>query len=134
MYLYYESWVFKILAPESNYLNALFMGAYELMNLFMALSYILFILLLASFKTIILKPFAFAGRMSLTNYIMQSVLFSIIFYGWGFGKFGMQSPGVFVWYAVGIFIFQLIFSFLWLKAYKQGPLEWLWRKLSYRNK
>lgn len=114
-------------------MNAVYMGAYELMNLFMALSYILLILLLASYKFNILKPFAYVGRMSLTNYIMQSLIFSIIFYGWGFGKFGMQEPTIFVWYAVGVFVFQLIFSYIWLKKRKHGPLEWLWRKLSYQN-
>lgn len=132
-YFKYESWVYKILPAESNFMDALFMGAYELMNLLIAMGYILLILILASYKSSILKPFAYVGRMSLTNYIMQSALFSIIFYGWGFGKFGMQAPTIFVWYAVGVFIFQLIFSYFWLRHYKQGPLEWLWRKLSYRN-
>lgn len=132
-YLNYEGWVYKVLPAESNYTDALFMGAYELMNLIIATGYILLILILASYKSSILKPFAYVGRMSLTNYIMQSIIFSVIFYGWGFGKFGMQEPTIFVWYAVGVFIFQLIFSYFWLKQKKQGPLEWLWRKLSYRN-
>jgi uncharacterized protein len=73
------------------------------------------------------------GRMSLTNYIIQSVIFSIIFYGWGFGEFGMKEPTLFIWYAIGIFISQVIFSYFWLKTKNQGPLERLWRKLSYRN-
>ena len=72
------------------------MGAYELMNLFMALSYILLILLLSTLKINILEPFAYVGRMSLTNYIMQSLIFSIIFYGWGFRKFGMEEPIIFI--------------------------------------
>ncbi|MCD4729558.1 MAG: DUF418 domain-containing protein [Bacteroidales bacterium] len=133
LYFYYERWVLKLIPADSNYMNAVYMGAYELMNLFVALSYIMLILLLASYKFNILKPFAYVGRMSLTNYIMQSVIFSIIFYGWGFGKFGMQEPTIFIWYAVGVFIFQLLFSYLWLKTKKQGPLEWIWRKLSYLN-
>lgn len=132
-YFYYETWVYKLLPAESKYMNALYMGAYELMNLFMALSYILLIFILASYKYNILKPLAFVGRMSLTNYILQSVLFSVIFYGWGFGKFGLQQPTIFIWYAVGIFIFQLVLSYFWLKENNQGPLEWFWRKLSYWN-
>ena len=133
LFFNYEKWVFKMLPADSLYMNAVYMGVYELMNLFMALSYIILIMLLASFKFNLLAPFAYAGRMSLTNYIMQSVLFSLIFYGWGLGKFGMKEPGLFIWYAVGIFIFQLIISYFWLKSKKQGPLEWLWRKLSYPN-
>jgi uncharacterized protein len=133
LYLYYEKWIFKILPAKSQYIDAGYMGAYELMNLFLSSAYILFIMLLSSLKINLLKPFAYAGRMSLTNYIMQSILFSILFYGWGFGKFGMKEPGHFIWYAVGIFFLQLILSYFWLKYYQQGPLEWLWRKLSYRN-
>lgn len=133
LYFYYESLVFKLLPADSNYINALFMGAYELMNLFMAISYILLIILLSTFRFNILKPLIYVGRMSLTNYIMQSVLFSIVFYGWGFGKFGMKEPLVIIWYAIGIFVVQLILSYFWLKNKKQGPLEWLWRKLAYRN-
>jgi len=133
LYFFYEKGVLKLVPVDSNFMNAIYMGVYELMNLFMALSYILFILLLASYKFNVLKPFVYVGRMSLTNYIMQSLIFSIIFYGWGFGEFGMQEPTKFIWYAVGVFIFQLIFSYFWLKTKKQGPLEWLWRKLSYPN-
>jgi len=131
--LFYETWVYKLVSEQSVYLDAVYMGAYELMNLFMALSYILIILIISSFKLNILRPFAYVGRMSLTNYIIQSIMFSFIFYGWGLGKFGMKEPTIFIWYAIGIFIFQLIFSYFWLKIKKQGPLEWLWRKLSYRK-
>lgn len=131
LYFYYEICVFNILPPDNIYSTALYMGAYELMNLFIAYAYILLILLIASYKQIILKPFAFAGRMSLSNYIIQSVLFSIIFYGWGLGKFGMQEISNVVLYAVGVFILQLFLSYVWLKYYKRGPLEWLWRRLSY---
>ena len=49
---------------------------------------------------------------------MQSVIFSIIFYGWGFGKFGRQEPSVIIWYAVGVFISQLLISYYWLKKHK----------------
>ncbi len=135
MYLYYEKAVFSILGKESNYLNALYMTAYELMNLFVASSYILLIFVLTSIKPVqkILMFFSWAGRMSLTNYIGQSVLFSVIFYGWGFGKFGMTQPSHFIWFAVGVFILEVIFSYFWLKFHKQGPLEKLWRRLSYKN-
>jgi len=133
LYFNYESWVTKMLPADSIYLNAIYMSAYELMNLFLSISYILLILILASLRFILLKPLAYAGRMSLTNYITQSILFSIIFYGWGFGKFGMKEPTIFIWYTAGIFIFQIIFSYSWLKVNKQGPLEWLWRKLSYKT-
>lgn len=133
LYFYYEKWVFYLLPDNNSYMNSVYMGAYELMNLFIALSYILFIMLLTTFKFNLFAPFTFVGRMSLSNYIMQSLLFSIIFYGWGMGKFGMKEPGILIWYAISIYIFQLILSYFWLKIKKQGPLEWLWRKLSYKT-
>jgi uncharacterized protein len=72
-----------------------------------------------------------AGQMALTNYLMQSVMMSIIFYGWGFGqigKFGM----VFVYpFALALFALQLVYSRWWLARFRFGPVEWLWRSLTY---
>ncbi|MBN1340636.1 MAG: DUF418 domain-containing protein [Bacteroidales bacterium] len=135
LYFYYETLIF-LLIPEGNpLLNAMYMTAYEFTNLFMAGFYILLVLWMASvpFTGRLLIVFAWPGRLSLTNYIVQSVAFSVIMYGWGFGKFGMQTPTVFIWYPVIIFGFQALFSYLWLKRFSQGPLEMLWRWLSYRN-
>ncbi|MCF8368300.1 MAG: DUF418 domain-containing protein [Bacteroidales bacterium] len=133
LYFFYETMVFNLLSKNSPFLNATYMGAYELMNLFLASSYILIIFHFVSFGGALLAPFAYAGRMSLTNYIMQSILFSIIFYGWGFGQFGSQKPYDLMGYALGIVIIQMILSYFWLKYHKQGPLEWMWRKLAYRH-
>ena len=72
-----------------------------------------------------------AGRMALTNYLMQTVLQSLIFYGWGLaliGRFGL----VFVFpFALGLFALQLAYSRWWLGAFRFGPVEWLWRSLTY---
>ncbi len=134
-YLYYEKVIFLITGNENAYLNALYMTAYELMNLLLASSYILLIFVLTSVKSVrnILMLFSFAGRMSLTNYLGQSVIFSIIFYGWGFGLFGMTQPTHFIWFAIIAFVFQVITSYVWLRFFDQGPMEKLWRKLSYKN-
>ncbi len=71
------------------------------------------------------------GRMALSNYIGQSVSGVIIFYGIGFG-FG---AGVGLCYvalvAFGVYLFQALFSGLWLRYFNFGPLEWLWRMLTY---
>ena len=85
------------------------------------------------FKQGLLGPLAAAlkavGRMALTNYVGQSVITSIIFYGLGFyDRLGFaQLMGL----AGLIWIFQGIFSLLWLKVYEMGPLEWLLRSLTY---
>nr|WP_320058011.1 DUF418 domain-containing protein [uncultured Bacteroides sp.] len=74
---------------------------------------------------------AVLGRMALTNYIMQSVIGMIIFYGIGFG-FGATVGLIYIeLIATGIFFFQIIYSYLWLYKLKFGPLEWGWRMLTY---
>lgn len=71
------------------------------------------------------------GQMAFTNYLMQSILGGIIFYGIGFGLFGRLQRYE-LYYVVGaLWIFQIIFSHIWLRYFRFGPLEWLWRSLTY---
>ncbi|MDP2721537.1 MAG: DUF418 domain-containing protein [Bacteroidales bacterium] len=135
-YLYYEELAITMTPAESPFLTASYMMSYELMNLVMALAYILIILLLSAFKVLqwILKPISYPGRMSLTNYLLQSVLFGFIFYGWGWGFFGWQNPSQIELFAIFVFILEIIISYLWLQKFNQGPLESIWRKLSYRSR
>ncbi len=77
------------------------------------------------------RVLAAPGRMALTNYIGQSVIGFILFYGVGFGfgaSLGLTSTEL---VAVGVFIFQTLFSLLWLRLFRFGPLEWIWRMLTY---
>lgn len=79
-----------------------------------------------------LKPMAAAGRMPLTNYLMQTAIATTLFYGWGFGLWGKVGPALDLALAVGIFfIVQVPLSAWWLKRFELGPMEWLWRKLTY---
>ena len=81
-----------------------------------------------------LNVFAPVGRMALTNYMMQTIIAISIFYGAGFGlgqKFGL----VYLFpIAIGIFILQVIYSNIWLRYFQYGPLEWIWRQLTYGKK
>jgi uncharacterized protein len=71
------------------------------------------------------------GQMAFTNYLMQSAICAIIFYGIGFGLYG-KLPRIEVYGVVGlIWLFQIIFSHIWLRYFRFGPLEWLWRSLTY---
>ncbi|WP_033540928.1 DUF418 domain-containing protein [Planococcus sp. CAU13] len=79
----------------------------------------------------LLRPLAKAGRMSLTTYIMQSLIATTIFYSYGLGLYGQVSILTGTLLALGIFTVQLIFSEIWLSKYSQGPLEMLWRKITY---
>ena len=80
----------------------------------------------------ILNVFAPVGQMAFTNYLTQSIITAIIFLGFGlFGKLQRYE----VYYVVGaIWLFQIIFSNLWLRYFRFGPFEWLWRSLTYWHK
>jgi len=79
----------------------------------------------------VLSPY---GRTALTNYIMQGVIGSILFAPWAFG-FTFGSWGLFALVIMGILIYTLqgFLSYLWLKTYLYGPLEWLWRSATYMS-
>ncbi|MCJ0908689.1 MULTISPECIES: DUF418 domain-containing protein [Mammaliicoccus] len=98
-----------------------------------ALSYIMFFVILCEDQTVrkILTPLQSIGKLSLTTYIMQSIICIIIFYGVGLNYYG-KLP-VLTIYIIGIVIYcvQLIVSYLYLLRFKQGPLEKLWRKVTY---
>lgn len=80
---------------------------------------------------VLFRILAAPGRMALTNYIMQSVIGMIIFYGIGFRQ-GATVGLIYVeLIAAGVFILQIIYSYLWLKKLQFGPLEWIWRMLTY---
>ncbi|HIG42478.1 MAG: DUF418 domain-containing protein [bacterium] len=71
------------------------------------------------------------GRMALTNYLMQSLICAIVFTGLGFSQVGELSRVALYPVVFGIWVFQLFFSQWWLKRYRFGPIEWLWRAFTY---
>lgn len=74
------------------------------------------------------------GRMAFTNYILQSLICTFIFYGHGLGLFGQVPRTAQALVVIGVWIFLMIISPWWLKYYRYGPLEWLWRSLAYRSR
>lgn len=72
-----------------------------------------------------------AGRAALTNYIGQSVLSILVFYGVGLGLAGTMGPAGWTVVTVVIFAVQAVLSAAWLRVFRFGPLEWLWRRLTY---
>jgi uncharacterized protein len=79
-----------------------------------------------------LNAFATTGRMPLTNYLLQTAIGTTVFYGWGFGLWGKVGPAFDLLIALAIyFAIQVPLSYWWLNRYELGPLEWLWRKLTY---
>lgn len=80
------------------------------------------------------RRLAAVGQMALTNYIMHSIICMMVFTGVGFGLFGKLQRYELLYVVFSIWIFQLIVSPVWLKYFEFGPLEWLWRRVSYLQK
>ena len=78
-----------------------------------------------------LRPLAAVGRMALTNYLLQSLIATTLFYGYGFGLFGQVGPALGLLITVAIFGVQIPLSVWWLRHFQFGPVEWLWRTLTY---
>jgi uncharacterized protein len=82
----------------------------------------------------LLRAFAPLGRMAFSNYILQSIIFGWIFFGYGLGQFGRLGTSQAFLLGVAVYIAQMIGSALWLHRFQFGPLEWLWRSLMYGQK
>jgi uncharacterized protein len=82
---------------------------------------------------VILSPFIAVGRMALTVYLTQTLIFISLLYGFGFGLAYRLGPSVIVALALIIFATQLIFCQWWLSRFRFGPFEWLWRSFTYLN-
>lgn len=79
------------------------------------------------------QPTALAaiGQMALTNYLMQSIVLGFVFYSYGLGLFGSMSPTIAALIGIALYAVQLATSVWWLKRFRFGPVEWLWRSLTY---
>ncbi|RKZ15373.1 hypothetical protein DRQ50_07575 [bacterium] len=77
---------------------------------------------------------AAAGRMAFTNYLTQTLVCTAIFFGPGFGLFGALDRTALLGVVLAVWVLQLWWSPLWLGHFRFGPLEWLWRSLSYGSR
>lgn len=126
---------YALLKNEFDFSTAMlsFMALNSLASLFMALGYIgVFCLWVKSnlwqgFRS----RLEAVGQMAFSNYISQSLICTTLFYSHGFGLFAQLSRFELLVIVAIIFMFQLLWSPWWLKRFKFGPLEWLWRSLSY---
>ncbi|MFS8580549.1 MAG: DUF418 domain-containing protein, partial [Novibacillus thermophilus] len=74
------------------------------------------------------------GRTAFSNYILQSIVCTLIFYNVGLGLYGSVYPFAGLILSIAIFIGQLVISHVWLKYFRTGPLEWVWRFITYRKR
>jgi len=77
------------------------------------------------------RRLAAVGRMALSNYLTHSIVCTTLFYGYGFGLFGQINRTGLAAIVLAIWVFQLMVSPIWLKYFRFGPAEWLWRSLTY---
>ena len=119
-YLFTQQWKF-------NY--------YHIRRVFQTLGYLSLLILLykvTPIKKLFFSIFVPVGQMAFTNYLMQSIITSIIFFGFGlFGRLQRYEA----YYVVGsIWLFQIILSHIWMRYFRFGPFEWVWRSLTYLHK
>ncbi|WP_178983531.1 DUF418 domain-containing protein [Winogradskyella helgolandensis] len=112
----------------NSFLNTL---SYALGTVPTALGYAALIALLFRKKPKLLIWLAPAGKMAFTNYILHTVFGITFFYGIGFGWAGKMGFTMITLIAIAYFLLQVVFSTLYLNYFKYGPLEWLWRQLTY---
>jgi uncharacterized protein len=107
--------------------------AYHLGRLAVALGYlgVLILVVQAGALRWLTTALAAVGQMAFSNYIGQAVLCGFIFYGVGFGLFGRLERYQLIVVVAGVWMFNLVWSSLWLRHFRFGPLEWCWRSLTY---
>jgi uncharacterized protein len=117
----------------SRYLDHLYIMPLQVRRLCITLAYLSLVMIL--YKAGVAKRLwlwlSRVGQMAFTNYLMQSLICGTIFYGYGFALFGKLQRHQEYYVVAGVWVFQLIFSNLWLRYYRFGPFEWVWRSLTY---
>lgn len=118
------------IVPELKWLAAFLFDIY---NACLSIFYItgVTILLRSRYFKSLLNPLGSMGRMALTNYLLQTFFGLLLFYQFGLGLFDKTSPAVNIILAAAVFYVQLKFSRWWLKRYRQGPVEWLWKGMTH---
>ena len=79
----------------------------------------------------VLSPLGAVGRLALTVYLTQSLMCSTLFYGYGFGQVFRIGPATVTVYAMLFFVIQIAACTWWVRRFRFGPMEWLWRTLTY---
>ncbi len=106
---------------------------YDIRRLLLSIGHASVLMLIYRSKVVpwLMKALSNVGQMAFTNYLMQSLLMTFFFFGYGLGYYNSLRFHQ-LYYVVGsVWIFQLIFSSIWLRYFRFGPFEWLWRSLTY---
>lgn len=106
---------------------------YDVLRILIGLAHAAVVLLVVKAGALkwVTRPLAAVGQTALSNYIGTTVICTLIFYGWGFGMFGRLQFYQLFYVVAGIWLLNLVASTTWLKYFRFGPLEWVWRSLTY---
>lgn len=104
-------------------------------RLFLAIGYasILILCCISGWFKKITYALSCVGRTAFTNYLTQNLLYTFLFYGHGLAMFALFTRIELYYILLVIWAVQITFSIIWLRYYKMGPLEWLWRSLTYKK-
>ncbi|MES2892914.1 MAG: DUF418 domain-containing protein, partial [Bacteroidota bacterium] len=125
--------LFKTNFNSFDYVKTIPFEYYEISRTFRSLGIFGFIMLLykSGFFNWLFKLMQPVGQMAFTNYLMQSLICACYFYGFGFGMFGKLQRFEIYYVVAAIWIVEIAWSHAWLRFFRFGPLEWLWRSLTY---
>jgi uncharacterized protein len=106
---------------------------YELTRVLRTIGFVGLLLMLhkSGLFTWLFKLLQPVGQMAFTNYLMQSLIMGLIFNGYGLGLFGKLHRYETYLVVGGVWLLQIIYSNIWLRHFRFGPFEWLWRSLTY---
>jgi len=109
---------------------------YDIRRVLLSVGHASLILLIYRSKIVpwLMKALSNVGQMAFSNYLMQSIICTWFFFGYGFKFYGKLHFYQLYYVVFSVWIFQLIFSSVWLKYFRFGPFEWLWRSLTYWKK
>ncbi len=106
---------------------------YQVQRIFQSLAHaaMLMLVIKSGLASWLMKSLRAVGQMAFTNYILQTVLATLFFFGYGLGYYNRLELYQLYFVVLGIWILEMILSPIWLKYFRFGPLEWMWRSLTY---
>ena len=121
----YEKYIVGYALPPNQF--------FPIERLLMATGYASLLMLLLRLKVLqwLWKAMAAVGRMAFSNYFLQTIVCTLFFYGYGMGYFGRLSQKELYFFVAELWLVQIVFSVIWLRYFNYGPVEWLWRWLTY---
>src|SRR5262245_58787653 len=106
---------------------------YDILRILVGLAHASVVLLIVKSGVLkwITRPLAAVGQTALSNYLGTTVICTLLFYGWGFGMFGRLPFYKLFFVVAATWVVNLVASTIWLQYFRFGPLEWVWRSLTY---